>query len=73
MLSQMLMSDDEKWERYLRMRREAGSELTNFLHALATDDDVYDRFELAHLWRSVCEGGTVQDCTWEQMLEATNL
>lgn len=72
MTSQMLMSPEEKWERYSRIRREAGSELAAYQHALATDDDVYDRFELAFLWRSVCEGQTVSDATWEQMVEATN-
>ena len=66
------MSDDEKWERYQRIRREAGSELMSFLHGQSSDDDVYDRFEMAFLWRLVCEGGSVSEPTWEQMLEATN-
>lgn len=70
-IAQILMSDEEKHERYLRMRREAASELTAFMHALATDDDVYDRFELTFLWRSVCEGNVVSEPTWERMVEAT--
>lgn len=68
-----MMDDTEKWERYKRIRREAESELQLFMHAGCTADDVFDRFEMAFLWRQVCEGGMVSDPTWEQMLEATNL
>lgn len=67
------MDDSEKWERYQRIRREAGSELSAYLVAGSTDDDVYDRFEMAFLWRFVCEGGSVSVPTWEQMLEATEI
>lgn len=69
----ILMSDDEAWARYQRMRREAESELQAFVHGLASADDVFDRFELTHLWRMVCEGHHVSEDTWDQMIEATNL
>lgn len=71
MTAQCLISEEERWDRYKKMRREAASELTNFMHALAGDDDVYDRFELAFLWRMSCEGMAMADPTWDQMIEAT--
>ena len=73
MVTQYSMSCEEKWERYKRMRREAASELMNFIHGIATDDDAYDRSELATLWRLSCEGVIMSEPTWEQMLEATNV
>ena len=66
MTEQCLISEEERWERYQRMRREAASELMNFTHALgATDEDVYERFELAHLWRMSCEGVVMTGPTWD--------
>lgn len=72
MTQQCLISEEEKWDRYSRMRREAASELTSFIHAISTDDDVIDRMELVNLWRMSCEGMVMSDQTWEQMIEATN-
>lgn len=72
MTAQCFISEEERWDRYQRMCRAAASELTNFVHALSSDDDVYDRFELAFLWRMSCEGTTMTDQTWDQMIEATN-
>ena len=71
-IEQLLMTPDEKWRRYLMARREAGSELMNFIHAISTDDDAYDAIEMSFMWRQICEGGSVTDMTWELMLEATN-
>lgn len=70
--SQHLISPEEKWDRYQRMRREAASELMNFVHALTSDEEVYDRMELATLWRLSCEGMQMSEPTWEQMIEATD-
>lgn len=73
MTAQCLISEEERWDRYQKMRREAASELLNFVHALTDEDSVYDRFELATLWRLSCEGMAMSDATWEQMIEATNI
>lgn len=72
MTRQCLISDEEKWDRYRRMRREAASELTSYIHAISTDDDFIDRMELVVLWRMSCEGTIMTQQTWEQMIEATN-
>ncbi len=72
MTQQCLISENERWDRYYKMRRQAASELSNFVHALCADEDVYDRFELATLWRLSCEGMVMTDQTWEQMIEATD-
>jgi len=66
------MDPAEKWERYQRMRREAESELQLFMHAGCSADDVFDRFELAVMWRLASEGHDFTRPTWEQMLEATD-
>jgi hypothetical protein len=66
------MTCEEKWQRYQKMRREAESELQLFMHAECTADDVFDRFELAFLWRMAVEGKTMTEPTWDQMVEATD-
>lgn len=66
------MEPEEKWRRYQMMRREATSELQLYMHAGNDADDVFDRFELATMWRLAYEGHEFSGNTWEQMLEATN-
>lgn len=62
---------EHKWKRYEKARKEASSELMSWVHGMSSEEDVFDRLEMAFLWRSSCEGHTMSEPTWELMIEAT--
>lgn len=68
-----MMDRKEMYDRYYRAHREAESEMQCWIHAMSTEADVFDRLQLAMLWRSFIEGNPVTESTFAMMLEATNV
>lgn len=66
------MDRQEVYDRYLRARALAESELQNFVFKINPGDDVYDAFEIAFFWRMLLMGYEVPEEMLEMMIEATN-